>query len=476
MKIYFMGISGTAMGNAAILMKNLGHDCVGSDQGVYPPMSDALTAAGIPFHEGFNEKHLIKERPDLVVVGNVVSRGNSEIEWLLETREYPYISLPNLLGRELLENRTSIVVSGTHGKTTTTTIGAYLAQNNGVDCGYLIGGVPNDFESGAHCGELDSPFYIEGDEYDSAFFDKRSKFILYHPNILLINNVEFDHADIYRDLEDVMRSFRHVLRIIPRTGHIVANADDPNVDSLIKEVTWTKVITVGVNDRADVQIVDFKENSDSSSFTIFWQNEEWERIDWRLPGIYNARNATMAAVATALACSSDNPFQLNLKCLSNFKGVKRRQEIIFENEEFLCIEDFGHHPTAIKGTLKSLRQRYPKHYLITCFEPRSNTAVKNVFQDEFTEALSLSDVVLLGKLHRSESIPLDKRLDVKKMSDNYHATDTEFISFEENMQLLEYLSTSKKQTPTLVCFFSNGSFDGIVHHYQEHLKNLNKSI
>lgn len=470
MKIYFMGIGGSAMGNAAILMQKLGHIPCGSDQGVYPPMSIALDQAGIRYYEGFDEENLKKERPDLVVVGNVISRGNPEIEWLLDIRAYPFISLPNLLGRELLEKRTSVVISGTHGKTTTTSIGAFLARENQVDAGYLIGGVPRDLESGSHFGDEDAPFYIEGDEYDSAFFDKRSKFILYHPNVLVINNIEFDHADIYRDLEDVQRSFRHLLRIMPRSGTVIINGEDQNILNLLP-APWTNVITVGVGSGYDLEIRDFYEDEIGSCFSLYYRGVFWDKVKWGLSGIYNARNAAMAGLATGIALFSENPSKLKLESLSRFQGVKRRQEVRYQDDNIVCIEDFGHHPTAIKGTLESLRNRYPKYMIVACFEPRSNTAVKNVFQKEFTEALGVADVILIGRVHRSNSIPEHMRLSTEDMCAQLNARGKEAVAFADNEGLLEYLEVSSNEDNLkLVCFFSNGSFDGILPRYVKSLE------
>jgi UDP-N-acetylmuramate: L-alanyl-gamma-D-glutamyl-meso-diaminopimelate ligase len=464
MKIYFMGIGGTAMGNAAILMKNLGHDCTGSDTGIYPPMSYALESEKIRYRIGFDVENLVVEEPDLVVVGNVVSRGNQEMEWLLCSRAFPYVSLPELLGKEILENRNSVVICGTHGKTTTTTISAYLAKNNGFDPGYLIGGVPRDLPKGSCLGDSKAPFFIEGDEYDSAFFDKRSKFILYHPNILVINNIEFDHADIFRDLEDVLRTFRHLLKILPGTGTVIVNADDENVMSLFP-IDWAPVITVGCSPHCDVQIASFVENETESSFELFYDGKLWQSVNWKLHGLFNARNAAMASVATAIAYYDKDLFSLNLSSLSNFIGVKRRQEVLINCEELVCVEDFGHHPTAIEGTIHSLKSRFKDSELIVCFEPRSNTSVKNIFQSEFRRAFLSADKVLIGTLHRGSFVKLEHRLDLDFLCAELCASKVSANFFNSNELLLEHLIAHKSPQRKIVCFFSNGSFDGIVEKY-----------
>ncbi|MEC8330232.1 MAG: Mur ligase family protein, partial [Verrucomicrobiota bacterium] len=243
MRFYFMGICGTAMGNAACLLKTQGHVVFGSDTGIYPPMSEVLAQAEIEVFEGFSAERLSNLEIDHVVVGNAISRGNEEVEWLLNQSKLDYGSLPQLFCDNLLKNRQSIVVTGTHGKTTTATLAAFLLERSGADPGWLIGGVPNDLHSGAKLGE-GSTFVIEGDEYDSAFFDKRSKFIHYRPQIAILGNLEFDHADIFRDLEDLQRSFQHLLRIIPSHGYALINGDDENVTALLP-APWTQVIRVG---------------------------------------------------------------------------------------------------------------------------------------------------------------------------------------------------------------------------------------
>lgn len=260
MKIYFMGICGTAMGNAALLARASGHEVLGADTGVYPPMSTVLSEAGIVLHEGYDPARLAALAPDLVVIGNAMSRGNPEVEWLLDTRALRFISLPAMLHDFVLQHRRNIVICGTHGKTTTTSLTAFLLRENGRDPGFLIGGVPQDPPMGHHLGTLSDPFVIEGDEYDSAFFDKRSKFIHYAPSIAVVNNLEFDHADIFRDLPDVQRTFAHLTRIVPRNGWVVMNGDDDNVRAL-GALPWTRVLRVGTGEANEVRISDFQEDA-----------------------------------------------------------------------------------------------------------------------------------------------------------------------------------------------------------------------
>ncbi len=456
MKIFFIGICGTATGNVAILMKRLGHTVKGSDNGMYEPMKGALASAEVDAYEGWDSVKLAEFNPDLVVVGNAISRMNPELEFVLATRKYAYTSLPELIGKHLIGKRNSLVISGTHGKTTTSTLAAYLLRANNSDAGWLIGGIPANLpEGGSNLGSLDEPFAIEGDEYDSAFFDKRSKFIHYRPQILVINNIEFDHADIFRDLFDVKKTFTHVRRIVNPMGAIVENGDDENIVSL-EPTPWTRRISVGVGEHCDVKIKNFVQNENSSSFTLEYNGVE-KSVCWKMQGIFNARNAAMAAVGVSLILGRE-PLDINLSSLADFTGVKRRQEVIAKNDNITVVEDFGHHPTAIRLTINSLREKYPNQKIFACFEPRSNTAKTNIMQTQFEQALSLADKVYLGYVNASK-IPEDKKFDTAGAAQR---SGGKFASFPSNHDLLEQLKRDIASTSKAVCvFFSNGSFDNI---------------
>jgi len=498
MRIYFMGICGTAMGNAALLVREAGHQVLGADSGVYPPMSNVLAAAGIELHEGYDPARLARLAPDLVVIGNAMSRGNTEVEWLLAERAggaLPFTSLPALLHDRILARRDNIVVCGTHGKTTTTALTAFLLRENGRDPGYLIGGVPQDPPAGNHLGAPADPFVIEGDEYDSAFFDKRSKFIHYAPRIAIFNNIEFDHADIFRDLADVKRAFAHLARIVPRNGIILANGDDANVREVVEKVTWCKVLCVGAGENNFVRIADFVENAHGISFTLLWNGAEWTKIRMTLAGLYNARNAAMACVATALSSKVAQTFlsvpsgrenfgtdknvcaTLNLaEPLSRFRGVRRRQETLVSTPALTVIEDFGHHPTALAETLKSFRNRHPGATLTAVFEPRSNTARTRALQDDFAAALAHADEVYLGAVNRAEKLAPGERFDAEAVARALTARGIRAESFAANAALLDKLIADTRPSvahanpdgnarPRAVVFFSNGSFDGIIAKY-----------
>jgi UDP-N-acetylmuramate: L-alanyl-gamma-D-glutamyl-meso-diaminopimelate ligase len=487
MRIYFMGICGTAMGNAALLARAAGHDVLGADTGVYPPMSTVLKDAGIQLHEGYDPARLQQLAPELVVIGNAMSRGNPEVEWLLESRALPFTSLPAMLHDFVLKDRRNIVVCGTHGKTTTTSLTAYLLRENGRDPGFLIGGVPQDPPVGNHLGDVRDPFVIEGDEYDSAFFDKRSKFIHYAPSIAILNNLEFDHADIFRDLSDVQRTFTHLSRIIPRNGWAVLNGDDENL-RVLGAMTWTRVIRVGTAESCDVRLTEFQESAAGASFSLSWRGQNWAEIAWKLPGLYNARNGAMAAVAAALALTPDSerstttleqigvPLTVKLDVLQRFRGVKRRQEVLLSTEERTVVEDFGHHPTALAETLHSFRARYPDHTITAVFEPRSNTARTKALQGGFTRALAEADEVFLGAVNRAEKLAVEERFDTEAVVQQLELHAVHARAFATNDALLggltDALASSARAGKHLVVFFTNGSFDGIIPRYVAAAKRL----
>jgi len=474
MHIYFLGICGTAMGNAALLLREQGHRVSGSDSGVYPPMSDVLAASGIPVHEGFSVERLQKLAPDCVVVGNAMSRGNEELEWLLDTQAFPFVSLPQMLGELVLLKRRPVVVTGTHGKTTTSSITAYLLEKAGKGPGWLIGGVPHDLPAGAALGAGET-FVIEGDEYDSAFFDKRSKFIHYRPRVAVLNNLEFDHADIFRDLQDVQRTFQHFLRIMPRSGHAVVNGDDPNLRTLLP-VPWTNVCTFGFGPQNDLVISDYTDLASGGAFSLVWKGKLWAHIQWGLYGKFNAMNAAAASLAAALSSGGTvDPSGFCLDELGNFKGVRRRQDVLFDRGSTRILEDFGHHPTAIAGTLRALRAAHPESRLVACFEPRSNTARSEHFQEAFTEAFESADTVYLGAVHRGAALAENKRLNTENMVQALKRSGHKASSFRTNEELFTSLVIDFDQKAcanTLFIFFTNGSFDAVPARFAEALRTV----
>jgi len=471
MRVFFIGVCGTAMGNVAILLKKQGHQVAGSDAGVYPPMSDVLADAGIQLFEGFSEQELIDWNPDRVVVGNAVSRGNAQVEFVLRTRSIPFVSLPQLIGEDLIMNRPSLVVAGTHGKTTTTSLASFALRQLREDPGFLVGGVPLDLPSGNELGTAESAFVIEGDEYDSAFFDKRSKFIHYRPRILILNNLEFDHGDIFRDLEDISRSFSHLQRIVPGNGFILKNGDDENIRAL-PDTPWCQTFSVGMGKNNDLRIVQFSEGREGVRFELHWRDLFITEVNWQMAGEFNARNLAMSCLGSLLAQSAredreidpSNPFSgRTIPDYSNCKGVKRRQEVLIDREEVVVLSDFAHHPTAIEGMLRSMRSRWPGHRIIACFEPRSNTAATNIFQDRFADSLAVADLVLLGAVHRAEKIPPAQRINTQAMVVRIKEAGKEAHAFNENHKIADFIESGAcDQKPVLLVFFSNGSFDGVI--------------
>ncbi len=476
LKIYFMGVCGTAMGNAALLARQAGHEVLGADTGVYPPMSTVLAEAGIRTFEGYDPVRLQALAPDLVVIGNAMSRGNPEVEWLLDTRAFAFTSLPAMLHQSVLHNRRNVVVCGTHGKTTTTALTAFLLRENGRDPGFLIGGVPQDPPVGNHLGATTDPFVIEGDEYDSAFFDKRSKFIHYAPGVAVLNNLEFDHADIFRDLADVQRTFTHLTRIVPRNGWVVMNGDDANLRAL-GPMPWTRVVRVGTGADNDVRIAGFTEDGQGARFEVATGRGSWAQVRWALTGLYNARNAVMAATAAALAIAPraidpavtwadlEPASVLSLDPLGRFRGVKRRQEQLYSRNGVTVIEDFGHHPTALEETLQSFRRRFPDATLTAAFEPRSNTARTRTLQSGFAHALSRADEVYLGAVNRADKLGAEERFDADAVTRHLEGQRVAAQAFSSNAALLDALLTRVRADGSrerIVVFFTNGSFDGII--------------
>jgi len=314
---------------------------------------------------------------------------------------------------------------------------------------------------------------IEGDEYDSAFFDKRSKFIHYAPHIAVLNNLEFDHADIFRDLDDVKRTFTHLTRIVPRNGWIVMNGDDDNLRAL-GPTPWTRVVRVGTGEGCDVRITDFVEQPEGVQFDLTWRGVPWSTVKWNLPGLYNARNAAMAATAAGLALHPDNPVQLDLGALARFRGVKRRQEILTDSPALTVIEDFGHHPTALAETLRSLRARYPGRVIHAAFEPRSNTSRTRIMQTAFMRSLALADEVYLGAIANAHRLKPEERFDADGLMQFLESQGVHGCTAETNAALLEKMVANTrapaKGRGQLVVFFTNGSFDGIIAKYVAAMK------
>jgi len=447
---HFIGICGTAMGAVAAAMKERGYRISGSDSAVYPPISTFLESRGIALEKGYRAAN-IPPKADVIVVGNAISRGNEELEEVLN-RKLRYVSMPEVLKEHFLCGKRNFVVTGTHGKTTTTSLLTWLLHAGGKDPSYLIGGVPRNFDGGAKF--TDSEFFVlEGDEYDTAFFDKRSKFLHYLPEAVIVNNIEFDHADIFEDLEAIKKSFRLLLRVVPRNGVVFANGDDENVLDVIKNAP-APVVTVGFGPENNHRITDVVYEEDATLFTINAQ-----RYTVPMNGDYNVRNAAMAVSAAEFAGLT--PAKI-AKALSQFKGVARRQEVRGEVNGVKVIDDFGHHPTAIKDTTAALKRRYvgAGHKMVAIFEPRSNTTRRKVFQRELALALGASEVVILAPVADPHKVPEHDRLDVNRLLDDIRVMGRE-AWMEADVDAIVARAVGVVQPGDTITVFSNGGFGGI---------------
>lgn len=444
--LHFIGICGTAMGSTAVALRQLGYTISGSDQKVYPPMSDVLRQAGITLTEGYHPENL-PPSADLYVVGNAISRGNEELETLLE-RKLPYVSMAELLKREIIQGKRSFVVSGTHGKTTTTTMLAWIFENAGKNPGFMIGGVPENFASGARFTHSDL-FVIEGDEYDTAYFDKRSKFLHYLPECAIVNNIEFDHADIFRDLSDILLTFQRLLNSVPRNGLVLLNGDDQNCLSL---KSYASVKTVGTGATCTERITITATSPEKTVFEI-------NGVSFTLPmiGEFNVRNAAMCVCAARHAGLSDDEIRAGLE---SFRGIRRRQTVRGEVNGITVIDDFGHHPTAIRETLRGFRQKYPQRRLWAVFEPRSNTSRRNVLQNELIEALKEADGSIVAAVANPEKVAAEERLDVATVALAVAAAGHPCFH-EENTEAIIQRLKAETRSGDVIIIFSNGGFDGI---------------
>jgi UDP-N-acetylmuramate: L-alanyl-gamma-D-glutamyl-meso-diaminopimelate ligase len=445
--IHFVGICGTAMASVAAALKERGIAVSGSDQGIYPPMSTFLKERGIAA-KPFSEANLA-HKPDLVVIGNAISRGNPEAEFALE-QKLDYCSLPELLKHQFLRGKRSLVVSGTHGKTTTASLLAWLLEHNGLNPGYLIGGIPNNLGQGARFTDSDW-FVIEGDEYDTAFFDKRSKFVHYLPEAVVINNLEFDHADIFGSLAEIQTSFQRLINIIPRNGLLLANGDDANLEPLLG-IDHCPVRRFGLDGDCDDLASGLAYSESGSEFRL-------GDTTFRIPmvGEFNVRNALAALLLARYAGLSDAQIQSGF---ATFEGIRRRMEIRGEAGGVTVIDDFAHHPTAIRETLKALGQRFPGRRVWAIFEPRSNTTRRNHFQAELADALRLAKRVVVAGIAKLEQIPADERLDPAKLIEDIRSTGAEAEYIPTADEIVEHVVGQAKEGDIL-CVLSNGGFGGI---------------
>lgn len=455
------------MASVAHALQSLGYRVRGSDRGVYPPMSDFLRAHGIEFGSSFSAENLTPT-PDVVVVGNAISRGNPELEAVLD-RKIPYTSLPQIVNHRLIGNKESIVVTGTHGKTTTTSLLAWILETAKRSPGFLIGGIPKNFNEGCRAGE-GKVFVTEGDEYDTAFFDKRSKFLHYAPDTVIMNNIEFDHADIFSSLGEIKKSFSQLVNLVPSNGCLVVNADDANVQEVIANAYCT-IESYGVSENADWRWEVLAAAEDGMRYELFHHGERYAEFHIPMSGMFNIYNS-VAAIIVAVRCGVA-PEEIQ-KAFSSFRGVKRRMEIIAEKDGALVIDDFAHHPTAIRETIRATRTRYPEKRIVALFEPRSNTTTRNIFQKELEESLALADVTIIGALNRAERYPEEERLAPEKIVAALRAQGREAEYLPEMQELFSRV-TKIIRTNDVILFLSNGDFGGVKERVVEFVKRGMKS-
>ncbi|HEY1463872.1 MAG TPA: UDP-N-acetylmuramate:L-alanyl-gamma-D-glutamyl-meso-diaminopimelate ligase [Terriglobales bacterium] len=462
--IHLIGICGTAMASLAGMLQQRGFKVTGSDAAAYPPMSDFLSSLDIPVSQPFADKNL-EPRPDLVVVGNAISRGNVELEYLLDHRIF-FCSLPQLLHDEFLRGKEVLVVAGTHGKTTTTSMLSWIFESAGQQPSFLIGGIAENFGSSFQLGD-GKHFILEGDEYDTAFFDKGPKFLHYFPDHVILTSVEFDHADIYKDLDAVETSFKRLVNLIPRRGSLIAFDSGESVERCIARA-FCSVTRYGSNERTGWRITNLQTGPSSTTWSVLHDGKHWGDFEFALAGEYNVWNATAAA---ALAFTCGIPQKEIVEALKTFKSVKRRLEVRAEIDGITIIEDFAHHPTAIHVTLKALRSRYPGARLWAILEPRSNTLRRNVFQEELAKSLSAADEIVIANVFKSDAIPEDQRL-------NLQTVVAEIIRSGHRARIshavdsIVELVAPELRSGDVVAILSNGGFGGIYEKLPQRIRSL----
>jgi UDP-N-acetylmuramate: L-alanyl-gamma-D-glutamyl-meso-diaminopimelate ligase len=451
--IHLIGVCGTAMASLAGMLKERGFHVTGSDAAAYPPMSDFLTSLGVPVMQPYAEANL-DARPDLVIIGNAISRGNVELERVLDER-IPFTSMAQVLYDEFLKQREPIVVAGTHGKTTTTSMLSWIFESAGKHPAFLVGGIAENFGSSFKLGD-GGQFIIEGDEYDTAFFDKGPKFLHYFPDAVILTSVEFDHADIYKDLDAVKTAFKRLVNLVPRRGGIVAWDGHANVSECVANA-FCPVERYGFGESAAWRVTDLRFEATSTRWTVLHNGERWAELEFALAGEYNVLNATAAA---AMASHFGLTIEQIARALRSFRSVKRRLEVRAEVGGVTIIDDFAHHPTAIAQTLTALRKRYAGRRLWAVLEPRSNTLVRNFFQRELSESLALADEVVIADVYRSSKIPEEQRLDVERLMQDISAKGRGARHLADADAIVDFIAPQVR-SGDVVAILSNGGFGNI---------------
>jgi UDP-N-acetylmuramate: L-alanyl-gamma-D-glutamyl-meso-diaminopimelate ligase len=467
MHYHLIGICGTAMASLAGMLQARGHRVTGSDQNVYPPMSTQLETLGIEILNGYAAENA-DIGADCIIVGNTISRGNPELEEVLN-RKFLYRSQAETVKEEFIRGRRSLVVAGTHGKTTTTSIAAWVAEVGGLNPSFLVGGVVQNF--GASFRVTDSDFFvIEGDEYDTAYFDKKPKFMHYLPEIAIVNNIEFDHADIYRDLDEIKFQFSRLMNLVPSNGRLIVGIDSPVTREVLDEMRsklFTNIETFGTSDDARWQARDIDFSGDVTRFKIFKDGNLWGEFETHLIGEFNVRNSLAVIIAADAWGISKEKIQ---EAFYSFKSVKRRMEVRGVERGVTVIDDFAHHPTAVEETLKALRMKYEGKRLIAVFEPRSWSSRLAVFQAPYTKAFNYADyVIIAGVYNTSKASELGKVLDVEELVGDIERQGKPAFSFADADAIVEHLAPELK-AGDVVAIMSNGGFGGIHDKILTHLR------
>ncbi len=460
--IHLMGICGVGMSSLAGMLKEKGYTITGSDQNIYPPISTFLERLSIPVKKGYSPSNL-HPLPDLVIVGNVITRNNPESEELLHLG-IPHLSMPQALKKFAMDTKKSIVIAGTHGKTTVSALTAWILENAGMNPSFMIGGIAKNFNSNFKLSN-GSYFIIEGDEYDTAFFDKRPKFLHYNPYITVITSIEFDHADIYKGIEEIKDSFRCLMEMIPDQGLLCVNCDDPLIIDEIKKARCPS-LTYAIKREADITIGDITVNGGMTRLTILKGKKEYLSVTTDLYGDHSIYNILAAiSIASHLKIKGE----IIAKAIATFKGVERRLELIGNYKDILVIDDFAHHPTAVRETIKAVKGHYKNRRLVAVFEPRSNSSRRNIFQKSYAASFTGADLVILPEPPMMEKIPLNERFSSPKLTANLRERGIEARYFPNNDDLLEGLLALIK-SGDVILVMSNGSFDNIPERLAERLK------
>jgi len=460
--IHLMGICGTGMASLGGILKEKGYKVTGSDQNIYPPMSHFLKALSIPVMAGYRASNL-SDRPDLVIVGNVITKDNPEALELSRLR-LPYLSFPQALREFALEDKHSIVVSGTHGKTTTSALIAWIMEKAGMDPGFMIGGIPLNFQKNFKIGQ-GAYFLTEGDEYDTAFFDKGPKFLHYSPSVAILTSIEFDHADIYRDLDHVIASFRKLIDLIPPEGLLIANGDDAIVAKEIKRAKCP-VNTYGLSEKALWEAVDITVREDFTRFKVLKGGEEYAVFQTPLYGRHNIGNLLSALALADFLCV---PAATIAEAARDFRGVKRRQEILGEMGGILVLDDFAHHPTAVKETIDAVREKYGRRRLIAVFEPRSNSSRRNIFQKRYASSFDKADLIMIPEPPLMGNIPDKERFSSQRLAEDLEKRGLKVFSFPNTDPLLKAL-VREARDGDVILIMSNGAFDNLPSRLLKELK------